>query len=447
MAEIEQEMVPQRGEWPVDPQEDIPISEKRVWVDGCFDFSHHGHAGAMLQARRLGDELLVGVHSDEAILENKGPTVMIMKERVAAVEACRWATKCVPFAPYVTSLPWVSHYGCKYVVHGDDITSDSNGDDCYRFVKAAGRFKVVKRTPGISTTDLVGRMLLCTKGHFVKSVKATLAGKEGSGSEEERAEYATYLQDRLKDYATDKTGLQPGPQVWVWEGSKAAKLEDTADEPGNFDSLVGGKPPKPGQRVIYVDGGFDLFSSGHIEFLRQVLAIEEAEGRERGWYDNAQREQRLKDHGEDYGPAYIVAGVHDDDVINHWKGLNYPIMNIFERALCVLQCRYIHALIFSAPFSPSQKYLQAMPLGQPDAVYHGPTTFIPLTYDPYTAPKQMGIFRETTEHDFQHVNAGEIVDRILKSREAYEARQRAKLQKGALEEEFKSQEALGEAEA
>jgi ethanolamine-phosphate cytidylyltransferase len=262
-----------------------------------------------------------------------------LHSRVAAVEACRWATKCVPFAPYVTSLPWVSHYGCKYVVHGDDITSDSNGDDCYRFVKAAGRFKVVKRTPGISTTDLVGRMLLCTKGHFVKSVKATLAGKEGSGSEEERAEYATYLQDRLKDYATDETGLQPGPQVWVWEGSKAAKLEDTADEPGNFDSLVGGKPPKPGQRVIYVDGGFDLFSSGHIEFLRQVLAIEEAEGRERGWYDNAQREQRLKDHGEDYGPAYIVAGVHDDDVINHWKGLNYPIMNIFERALCVLQCR------------------------------------------------------------------------------------------------------------
>ncbi|KAL2833648.1 hypothetical protein BJY01DRAFT_90251 [Aspergillus pseudoustus] len=435
-----EEIIPQRGEWPVDPQDDIPISEKRIWVDGCFDFSHHGHAGAMLQARRLGDELLVGVHSDKAILENKGPTVMTLKERAAAVEACRWATKCVPFAPYVTSLPWVSHYGCKYVVHGDDITSDSNGDDCYRFVKAAGRFKVVKRTPGISTTDLVGRMLLCTKGHFVKSVKATLAGKEGSGNEGERAEYATYLQDRLKDYATDETGLSPGPQVWVWEGSKIAKLEDTVDEPGSFESLVGGRPPKPGQRVIYVDGGFDLFSSGHIEFLRQVLAIEEAEGRERGWYDHAQREQRLKDHGDDYGPAYVVAGVHDDDVINHWKGFNYPIMNIFERGLCVLQCRYIHAVVFSAPFSPNQKYLQTIPLGQPDVVYHGPTTFIPLAYDPYTAPKRMGIFRETTDHDFQHVNAGEIVDRILKSREAYEARQRAKLQKGATEEEFKSQE-------
>ena len=35
----------------------------------------------MLQARRLGNELFVGVHSDEAILENKGPTVMTLNER------------------------------------------------------------------------------------------------------------------------------------------------------------------------------------------------------------------------------------------------------------------------------------------------------------------------------------------------------------------------------
>src|SRR6186713_3000888 len=103
-----------------------------------------------------------------------------------AVEACRWATRAIPKAPYVTSLPRITHYGCNYVVHGDDITSDSNGEDCYRFVKQAGRFKVVKRTPGISTTDLVGRMLLCTKTHFIQSLRGRLAGDEGDGGAEER---------------------------------------------------------------------------------------------------------------------------------------------------------------------------------------------------------------------------------------------------------------------
>lgn len=263
---------------------------------------------------------------------------------VAAVEACRWATRCVPHAPYVTDLPWVTHYGCQYVVHGDDITSDSDGNDCYRFVKAAGRFKVVKRTPGISTTDLVGRMLLCTKGHFISSVRRTLAGEDGPGSQEERKHFGADLFQRIKDYATDESGLQPGLQVWTWTGSNSAKLHHTTEETGFFETLVGGKLPRPGQRIVYVDGGFDLFSSGHIEFLRRVWAHEEANGRQRGWYEPAQRELRLKSHGEDYGPAYIVAGIHDDDVINHWKGLNYPIMNIFERGLCVLQCRVSYAV-------------------------------------------------------------------------------------------------------
>lgn len=35
-------------------------------------------------------------------------------------------------------------------------------------VKDAGRYKECKRTHGVSTTELVGRMLLATKDHFAK---------------------------------------------------------------------------------------------------------------------------------------------------------------------------------------------------------------------------------------------------------------------------------------
>ncbi|KAL6714974.1 choline phosphate cytidylyltransferase [Lecanora helva] len=420
--------VPTTGNWPVDPQNDVVISKDRIWVDGCFDFAHHGHAGAMLQARRLGKELVVGVHSDEDIMDNKGPTVMTLKERIAAVDACRWATKSIPCAPYVTSLPWISHYGCQYVVHGDDITSDAGGEDCYRFVKAAGRFLVVKRTPGISTTDLVGRMLLCTRNHFIKSLPQTLAGEEGSGGPEERRKSGEEMRQRIRDYATDDSGLKPGPQVLHWEGSRAAMKDADAEEMGSYRTMVSGTGPRPGQRIVYVDGGFDLFSSGHIEFLHQVQIAEEALARKIGWYN---------DSAKSYSPAYIVAGVHDDEVINHWKGVNYPIMNIFERGLC-----YVDAVILSAPFTPSKAYLKNLPYGTPAAVYHGPTTFMPLTYDPYVAAKELSIYREVGEHDFQNVNAGEIVQRILRSREIYEARQRAKGEKTSTEEAVKRREAL-----
>ncbi|KAL1302258.1 hypothetical protein AAFC00_002679 [Neodothiora populina] len=412
--------VPTPGNWPVDPQEDVPVREECIWVDGCFDFAHHGHAGAMLQARRLGDELLVGVHSDEAIMANKGPTVMTLQERCAAVDACRWATKPIPHAPYVTQLSWISHYGAKYVVHGDDITSDADGYDCYRFVKEAGRFKVVKRTPGISTTDLVGRMLLCTKTHFIKDLDAVLDGREGPGSAADRQKEGSEMKERITEYASDASGKQPWVDVWTWHAS---------GEEGSFAKMVQGQHPKPGQRVVYVDGGFDLFSSGHIEFLKHVIQGEEAEAAQRGW-------------DKPYSPVYLVAGVHDDETINYWKGVNYPIMNIFERGLCVLQCKYTSALVFSAPFTPSEHFLSTLPY-KIDAVYHGPTiSFVPGTHDPYTDAKSMGLLREVSEHPFSHVNATEIVDRILKSRALYEERQRVKGVKGIGEEAVRRREQM-----
>lgn len=261
---------------------------------------------------------------------------------MSAVDACRWSTSSIPHAPYVTSLPWISHYGCYYVVHGDDITSDSSGEDCYRFVKAAHRFLVVKRTPGISTTDLVGRMLLCTRNHFIKSLTRTLSGDQGPGSAEERGDAAKEMSQRIRDYASNETGLQPGALVLSWTQSGSAPEDSVGtQEAGSYTLMVDGVRPKPGQRIVYVDGGFDLFSSGHIEFLHQVAKAEEALARRTGWYDDDPvRKRRLaENNGNDYGPAYVVAGIHDDEVINHWKGVNYPIMNIFERGLCVLQCR------------------------------------------------------------------------------------------------------------
>lgn len=378
----------------------------------------------MLQSRRFGDELLVGLHNDEDIAANKGPTVMNLAERVAAVNACRFSTLCVPHAPYVTSIPWISHYGCKYVTHGDDITSDASGNDCYRFVKKAGRMKIVPRTPGISTTDLVGRMLACSKDHFIGSLKDCIEGRE-IGTEGDREESGTQMLQRLKEYAAAPNGLDPYVQVYTFEAHKNA-----INLGGEFASIVSGISLQPGQRLIYVDGGFDLFSSGHIAFLETVVATEKELGTRQDWYTETARQERVKQTGSDYEPFFIVAGVHDDKTINQNRGVNYPIMNIFERGLCVVQCTYVRGVVFNAPVTPSRQYLET--LGHTfskdlDAVYHGPTAFMPtVPLDNYADAKAMGIFVEVPEHDFQEVNAAQIVQRILDRREEYEERQRKK---------------------
>jgi ethanolamine-phosphate cytidylyltransferase len=383
----------------------------------------------MLQSRRFGDELLVGLHNDEDIAANKGPTVMNLAERVAAVNACRFSTKCIPHAPYVTSIPWISHYGCKYVTHGDDVTSDASGEDCYRFVKKAGRMKIVPRTPGISTTDLVGRMLSQTKDHFINNLVDCIEGREGKGSVAENHQQGKEMQKRILEYAAAPNGRDPF--VVVYDYKPEHQTDDTVTSSSTaFPSMCAGIPPRPGQRLVYVDGGFDLFSSGHIAFLETVSKEEERLGYERGWYSEVAVQQRVELTGSDYAPSYVIAGVHNDQVINQHRGANYPIMNIFERGLCVIQCDYIHGVVFSAPYTPSRLFLESLPFGRRlDAVYHGPTAFMPPSLaegDPYADAKSMGIFTETPTHEFQDVNAEHIVQRILSRREEYEERQRKK---------------------
>ena len=94
-------------------------------------------------------------------------------------------------------------------------------------------------------------------------------------------------------------------------------------------------------------------------------------------------------------------------------------------------------MILNAPFTPSKPFLEAFSQGQPHAVYHGPTAFMPLNYDPYADAKSLGIFKEITQHKFQHVNAGEIIERILRSRALYEERQKAKGAKDIGEEQVR----------
>lgn len=199
-------------------------------------------------------------------------------------------------------------------------------------------------------------MLLCTKTHFITSLERLLSGEEGPGSAEERKHAGDEMKQRIRDYASDESGLLPGPVVMSWNTRYPPAPVDERDSVfatfsvmvdsafGTFSVMVDGISPRPGQRIIYVDGGFDLFSSGHIEFLRQVVKREDELGHSSGWFENAASKARIKEAGEDYGPAFVIAGIHDDTVINYWKGVNYPIMNIFERGLCVLQCRVSFAI-------------------------------------------------------------------------------------------------------
>ncbi|PKC14170.1 Nucleotidylyl transferase [Rhizophagus irregularis] len=349
----------------------------RVWVDGCFDMMHHGHANALRQAKAMGDFLVVGVHSDEEIEKHKGPTVMKEEERYTAVEACKWADLVVKDAPYFTSLEVMEKYNCDFCVHGDDITTLSDGTDCYQAVKDAGKYRECKRTQGISTTELVGRILLMTRDHHKR-----------------RSSIASINNEDLTSFSSN---IKHNPEI------KISHCLPTSKKIVQFSE---GREPEPGDKVVYVDGTFDLFHVGHIEFLKRAKSL----------------------------GNYLLVGIHDDQTVNAIKGVNFPLMNLHERVLSVLACRYVDEVILGAPYSVDENVLSKV--YKVDIVAHGNTPSLPDVNgkDPYELPKALGIYVEI-ENPSAEITTDGIINRIIEHRKMYEERQARKNEKAKLEEE------------
>uniref|UniRef100_A0A9R1SJ81 ethanolamine-phosphate cytidylyltransferase n=2 Tax=Cyprinus carpio TaxID=7962 RepID=A0A9R1SJ81_CYPCA len=310
-----------------------------------YDMVHYGHSNQLRQAKAMGDYLIVGVHTDEEISKHKGPPVFTQAERYKMVRAIKWVDEIVEGAPYVTTLETLDKYCCDFCVHGDDITLTVDGKDTYEEVKKSGRYRECKRTQGVSTTDLVGRMLLMTKAHH-----------SNMGS----SDYQQY---------TDNFGRGPkGHSPWTG----VSQFLQTSQKIIQFAS---GKEPQPGDTIIYVAGAFDLFHIGHVDFLDAVSQLSEK--------------------------PYVIVGLHFDQEVNRYKGKNYPIMNIHERTLSVLACRYVSEVVIGAPYAITKDLLEH-----------------------FKVPRKMGILQ--TMDSGNSLTTDGIVQRIIKNRLLFEARNQNK---------------------
>jgi cytidyltransferase-like protein len=129
----------------------------RVYADMVADLFHHGHVEFLRQARELGDELLVGIHSDEDVGSYKRRPVMTMGERVAVVRGCRYVDEVIPNAPLRVTREWIERHTIDLVVHGDDFDHDRLME-MYAEPAEMGILRTVPYTPGISTSELRERL-------------------------------------------------------------------------------------------------------------------------------------------------------------------------------------------------------------------------------------------------------------------------------------------------
>nr|XP_054763001.1 ethanolamine-phosphate cytidylyltransferase-like isoform X1 [Lytechinus pictus] len=361
----------------------------RVWCDGCYDMVHFGHANSLRQAKLMGDYLIVGVHSDADIIKHKGPPVMNEQERYKMVRAIKWVDEVVEGAPYVTHLETLDEHECDFCVHGDDITLDSDGQDCYRIVKEAKRFKECKRTAGVSTTNIVGRMLLMTKTHH-------MGGELKEESDGNVSPRSKTLQASNSVESFNKMNLKNG--LCSTMSSPYTGISQFLQTSNKIIQFAEGREPSPGDRIVYCPGAFDLFHVGHIDFLEQASKL----------------------------GNYIIVGLHGDQEVNRYHGSNYPIMNLHERTLSVLACRYVDEVVIGAPYRVTSELLDHFDV---DVVVQGKTEIHPGAdgSDPYEEPKKRGIFQLVDSGN--NMSASKIVERIISNRIRFQKRNKDKEEK------------------
>ena len=71
----------------------------KIWTNGCFDVLHRGHVELFRFARSLGDELIVGIDTDEKVKKEKGDTrpINTLHDRMFMLQSIQYIDKVIPF--------------------------------------------------------------------------------------------------------------------------------------------------------------------------------------------------------------------------------------------------------------------------------------------------------------------------------------------------------------
>jgi len=216
-------------------------------------------------------------------------------------------------------------------------------------------------------------MLLMTRQHFQRGANEYTLEKDGHSAK----------------LATDAQARSP------WTG--VSQFLPTTRKIQQFSE---GKEPAPGAKIVYVAGAFDVLHPGHLAFLK--------------------RASQLGD--------FLIVGLHTDPIVNMYKGSNYPIMNLQERVLSVLACKYVSEVVIGAPYIVTKDLIEHFNIS---VVAHGsktPAKIDPVTKEhPYAYPTEAGIF--------QSIDSGSdlttelVVQRIINKRLEFEERNRLKEEK------------------
>ena len=128
----------------------------RVYIDMVADLFHVGHLNIIKKAKKMGDVLIVGIHSDEDVKSYKRIPIICHDQRVEIVKSIKYVDEVIENAPLSITKDFLDSNKINIVVHGDDKSSSIR--EQHKYIIENNIIKYVNYTKGISTSCIINRI-------------------------------------------------------------------------------------------------------------------------------------------------------------------------------------------------------------------------------------------------------------------------------------------------
>jgi D-beta-D-heptose 7-phosphate kinase/D-beta-D-heptose 1-phosphate adenosyltransferase len=136
----------------------VGLRGRLVFTNGVFDLVHPGHVDVLVEARRRGEALVVGLNSDASVRRLKGPDRPVRSEAERGyVLAALEAVDAVVIFDQDTPLELIQHLRPDVLVKGGDYTL-ATIVGAREVTEWGGEVAVVPLRPGQSTTSIIERL-------------------------------------------------------------------------------------------------------------------------------------------------------------------------------------------------------------------------------------------------------------------------------------------------